>query len=215
MNEPARRLQQTAVQETGTVTAVDDDHFTVRTSGGDYRATRARSCLLRPELNDFVLLASLDDGRSYVLAVLERQEEAPSTVAVDGDLTFEVKRGRFSVAAQRGVGIASAKDVSVVSGSIDVNAVTGNVVMQRLSYLGRYLASEVEKVKTFAGTLDQVLDRFSQRVKRSYRTVEELEQVRAERIDYSAKKNMSLRGHNTLMTAEQLVKVDGEQIHLG
>ena len=64
-------------------------------------------------------------------------------------------------------------------------------------------------------TLDSVLDRFSQRVKRSYRTVEETDQLKAERIDYTASSTMSLHGENALVTAEQLVKVDGEQIHLG
>jgi hypothetical protein len=39
--------------------------------------------------------------------------------------------------------------------------------------------------------------------------------VRARQIDYVAEKNVSVRGHNTLLTAEQLVKLDGEQVHLG
>ena len=58
-------------------------------------------------------------------------------------------------------------------------------------------------------------ERISQRVKRLYRHVEDFEQLRADKVDYVANKTMSLRGQNTLMTAEELVKVDGEQIHLG
>ena len=47
------------------------------------------------------------------------------------------------------------------------------------------------------------------------RTVEGLDQVKAEQIDYAAQKTASMRGENTLVTAEELVKVDGAQIHVG
>ena len=215
MSDLANQLDTTAVQETGTVIAEVGDGYLVRAQAGDYRARRATSCLLEPRPDDLVLLASLADGRCYLLAVLDRDKGDKATVCVDGDLELRVDAGRFTVAAQQGVGITSAKDVSLVSGSLEVNTLAGKVVVQSLSYLGRTLVTEIEKVKTFAGAIDQVLERFSQRVKRSYRTVEELDQVRAERVDYSAKKNMSLRGHNTVVTAEELVKIDGEQIHLG
>jgi hypothetical protein len=66
-----------------------------------------------------------------------------------------------------------------------------------------------------ADSCDSVFDRLLQRVKRSYRFVEEHDQVRAAQIDYVAQNNASLRGENTLITAKDLVKVDGEQIHLG
>ena len=50
-------------------------------------------------------------------------------------------------------------------------------------------------------------------MKRSYRAVEETDQLRAGQIDYVAKETLSLHGENALLTAEELVKVDGEQIH--
>jgi hypothetical protein len=203
-----------AVQEVGSVLSGAEGELSVRTDSGDYRARRAHSCLVDPVAGDFVLVATLGDGRCFVLAVLER--EAPGvTLAIDGDLDVQLRSGSFKVAAQQGVSIASADDVSVVSGRIDVNAVEGSVVVQRATFLGRYFKSEIEKVKSFAGTVDAVMDRFSQKVKRSYRTVEEVEQLRAHRIDHRAETLMNLRGKNTLMTAENLVKVDGEQIHLG
>jgi hypothetical protein len=215
MTSLANELQTTdIIQEIGTLLQDEHGELVAATASGQYRARRAVSCLVAPQRGDLVLLATTTAGSCYVLAVLERDGDEVA-LSVDGDLAIDVKKGRFSVTAGDGVDVVSGKDVSVVSGSVDVNAVEGKVVLQRLSYLGRYLLTEVEKVKSFAGTFDMVLERFSQKVKRSYRTVEEIEQVRAERIDYVAKQNMNLRGKNTLMTAEQLVKVDGEQIHLG
>jgi hypothetical protein len=60
-----------------------------------------------------------------------------------------------------------------------------------------------------------MIDSISQKVKRSYRVVEDIDHVRSSQIDYRASKNMSLRGQNALINAEELVKIDGDQIHLG
>jgi hypothetical protein len=150
-----------------------------------------------------------------VLAVLEREAGAPAILSTEGDLEIRQRRGRVSIAAQEGIDLVAAKDVSVTSSGVNVHASEGSVVLQSLSFVGSAVLAQVDRVKLLAETFDAVLDRFSQKVKRSYRTVEETDQVRAERIDYTATSTMSLHGENTLMTAEQLVKVDGEQIHLG
>ena len=49
----------------------------------------------------------------------------------------------------------------------------------------------------------------------SEKRVDGLDQLKAEHVDHSAKKTMNLHGENAVMTARQLVKVDGEQIHVG
>jgi hypothetical protein len=162
-----------------------------------------------------VLIAANETGQAWLLAVLERDSKHKTSLSVDGDLDVQLRSGKFTVAAQEGIGMVSGADVSVVSGRFNLNAVDASVALQSLTYVGRFLRGEIEKVRLAAGTLDSVLDRFSQRVKRSYRTVEEIDQVRTQQLDYKADRNLSLRGGNTLVTAERLVKLDGDQIHLG
>ncbi|WP_437872626.1 DUF3540 domain-containing protein [Sorangium sp. So ce363] len=217
MRSLARKQEPRALvtQEFGTVVRADGAALVVETDAGELRAKRAKGCLLEPEAGDLVLVAVATDGRCYVLSVLEREDGAPGSIVADGDLNIKLPAGRLGVAAQDGIGLVSAKEVAVVSAGLSVNAVDGNVALQRLSFVGTLLRAEIGKAKVLAGSLDSVLERLSQRVKRSYRTVEESEQLRAERVDYVAKKTMSLRGENTLVTAQELVKIDGEQIHLG
>ncbi len=119
------------------------------------------------------------------------------------------------MAAQDGIDLATSKEVSVASARVSVTAAEGSLTLRRLMYIGGVLHAEVERVKHIGAALDSVLDRWSQRVRRSFRFVEEHDQVRAEQIDYEAKKNMHLHAQNTLIGAEDLVKVDGEQIQLG
>ena len=185
----------------------------VRTDSGRYRALRAVSCLVEPRADDLVLVTAAEDGRCWVLAVLERDAKG-ATLSVDGDLHLRPE-GRIHLSSRRGIGIDSAQDVTVQTARVDVNALEGTVVVQGLRYLGRRLRTEVEKVKAIASTFDSVVDRFSLQAKRSYRRVEELDQLRAETIDHVADKTVHIRAKNAVVTAEQLVKVDGDQVHLG
>jgi hypothetical protein len=186
----------------------------VRTNRGDLRAKRAVGCLVEPREQDFVLVAGDPHGACYVLSVLEREGEG-TAIACDGDLDIKLTSGKLRVASQEGIDLVSAKEVSVAAGGFNVHAGAASFVLGQLSYLGSVVRAELEKAKLTSGILDTVVDRVSQRVKRSFRTVEEIDQVKAERIDYAANQTMTLRGENTLVTAKELVKMDGEQIHMG
>ena len=209
------RVSNTVTSERATVVRVEGAELVVRAVGhAEWRARRAVSCLVAPVAGDLVLVASAGDGAAWVLAVLERTEGAPGELAWDGDLKVGAS-GRVSIAAQEGVEIASGKHVRVVGASLDVSAAEGNVVVERLAYVGTRVLAEVERVKLLARSVDSVLDRLSQRVKRSYRTVEEIDRVKAKAIDYEAEATIRLHAENTVVTSDGLVRVDGDQIHLG
>lgn len=212
-NEAVKLDRDVVLQEAGTVARCDGDAFLVRTSHGSYRARRAVSCLVEPIVGDEVIVAVRSSGRGYVLAVLEREPGQKMRIKSDGDVELSVD-GRFSVQADDGVELSSRREVSVLTREVKVNALDASVVFQRLTYLGKYLQSEVEKVKSIAGSVDMVLDRFSQRARSSLRTVG-YDRVQAEQIDYKSEGSLNLRSETAVMTAKGLVKVDGAQIHVG
>lgn len=201
------------VQETARVLSVTPDGTMVQSEAGVYRAQRAVSCLVAPEVDDVVLLATSERGTCYVLAVLEREAKA-TRLTVEGDLEL-ASTGQLRIAAPEGVDLVSQKRVGVVSAEVKVNAVEAKVATQKATVVGRFLQTEFERVKSFANAIDGVFGRFSQRAKSSIRRVEGLEQLKAEHIEHSAQKTMTLHGENAVVTARQLVKVDGEQIHVG
>jgi hypothetical protein len=225
MNNVVRKIRNDAalsnddgrvVEETGRVLVVrEDGAVLVRTASGEHEAHRAVSCLVAAEVDDLVLVARSPLEGAFVLAVLRREGNAATTLAVAGDLDVRLESGRLSLAAQEGVDLLSAREVSVTAGGLRVNAAEGHVVLQSLSFLGDAVRAEIDRVKLFAQSFDSVLERFSQQVQRSYRTVAETDQVRAQRIDYTAEKTLSLHGEHQLISADELVKVDAEQIHLG
>lgn len=215
MNLPASELATDVTQEQGLVLRSDGAELVVRTSSGDYRARRAVSCLVEPRPDDLVLLAATARGACYVLAVLERVDVAPTRLVADGDLEIAAERGRVTIEGKEGLSLASGKLLELVAGSLSMKALDASLVAERLGVIGRHVTSEFERAKTFATSLDSVLGRWTQRVKRAYRTVEESDHLRAERIDYEAQRTLNLHGQNAVVTAEELVKVDGGQILVG
>ncbi len=202
-------------QDYGTVSSDEKNNLLVRSDFGVYKAQRAVSCLIEPETGDMVLFCTADGDNAYILAVLERGKGTAATISVDGDLKLLLDAGRFSIDARDGVGLASAGKISMTSAELDVQALSADLTVQNTSITGTILQASLEKIKLFAGSFDSLLDRIYQRVKRSYRFVEETDQMRAENIDHRAEKLLNLRGKNAVINARELVKLDGEQIHVG
>ncbi len=198
MNQLARRFDYQDIGELATVTAVIGDQVRVRTLRGEANARRAVSCLLAPLPRDEVLLAGTPDGRLFVLAVLERADRASTEISVPGELRLR---------AEESVSIASAK--------FSVRAAEGRMVFGSLAALAGSLLAQVESARFVAESVESICQRLFQTAKRCYRKVAELDQLRAGRVDYRAEQEICLRGENVLAGARKLVKVDGEQIHIG
>ena len=210
MESVARKIEIKAVfQEFGEVVAVDADLWTVRTALADVKARRAASCLLEPAVGDRVLLATEDGGDAYVLALLEQRDPGAATLSVEGDLTLRSVRGKVSVAAQEGVDLVTTAAVRIMARAVDVEAI------EALSVLGGAVKAELGKVKLYAATVESFFERLTLHAKSSLRTVEQLDQVKARHIDYAASGDAHLRGENALVTAHDLVKINGEQVHVG
>jgi hypothetical protein len=213
----ARRINPSLVtEESGTISHREGEVFTVELGSGVVVSKRAFSCLVEPAPGDRVLVAVEASGRAYVLAVLERPgESAKTTLRVEGDLEIQAPLGSCSIAAQEGVRIASPGEVSLTSGELHVNALRGKVVMEKLAFVGQWVHGEIGKLKVLADSVDSVVTRATQRVARSYRTVTEIDQVKAHQMDYTAKEQIRMHAKNTIVTSDNLVKVDGDQIHFG
>jgi len=202
-------------QEYGKIKAFEDMSFVVEADSGLYRAKQAVSCLVRPEIEDRVLVAWNSVGECYILAILERAGSEKTSLSFQGDVDLRVMEGRLRVVAQDGVDLASSKDISLNSSSLKVYSSEGEMTIERLIFLGSLFHGQVEKIKLIANSFDSVVERLSQRIKRAYRFVEELDQLKAGSLNYLVKKALSLRGKYSLFTAEEDVKIDGERIHMG
>ena len=213
----ARNYSQPAVfQDYGQVVGAGGTAWSVRTENGVYRAFKAVSCLVRPEIGDRVLVSIGPDSREvYILAILARTGESRTVLDIQNDAEIRTESGRLEISARDGLDLASAGDISLVSSDLRITAAQGEVNCPRLSFWGRVLEGRIEAIKLIGQTIDTVVERLHQRIKRYYRFVEGAEQVRAGRLNCQVKDSLVLRGRFSQVTAEEDVHVDGKQIHIG
>jgi hypothetical protein len=201
-------------QETGTVVEVGESGVVVETPSGRFPALCAVSCLVAPAEGDRVLVAVPPLGELYVLAVLARTSQAPLVLRLDTSTAIECA-GELSILGTEAVELRSPGEVRTTAKVARTTAVEAVIATDRLSVVSRLVEANAQHVKGVLGIVDTVLDRLSQRVKNSYRFVEELDLTRAKSVDLRASETVHVRGQNAFMTADDLVKMQAQQIHLG
>jgi hypothetical protein len=204
----------TLFHQYGEVTQLGET-VTVHSDSTVYQAKRAASCLLEPMLGDKVLMVTDTEGADYVLAVLERSGEGRAVMHLPGDAEIRTDTGSLRISGRDGIRIQTPGEMTLQSSTLAVQALQGDVTIQSLSLVGDAWRSCIDRVKTVGRSFDSILERCHQRVSRSYRIVEEMDQVKAGQIDYTADTSLQLHAKYALVTAEDLVKMDADQIHLG
>lgn len=206
-------VRQETYLESGTVERISGT-IDVRFRSGSCEARRAKSCLVAPEVGDTVLCAIEPEG-AFVLAVLEGSRGASTKLVADGDIEVQARGGRVTVCSSNGVDIVSGGDIAMTSAELQVRATRGTFGIDDLGFFGRLVQAEVAKLALVATQVDSVITRVTQRAKRVFRFIEELDQTRAGTVDVRAQDMVAVRGENAIISARVLAKVDGEQIHIG
>jgi hypothetical protein len=201
--------------EFGLVAESQQDAFIVDTPSGRYTAKKAVSCLLEPGKGARILMAGDPLGDCYILSVLEHGIDKKCSVQFDGDVEMVTKNGQFQLAAQKGISLTTVEQIGMVSSDLKVHSQRAEVSISQLFYLGTSIFAQLGKIKVLATTVESTVKRLTQKIMQSYRTVEDLDQVKAGKIDYNAEKTMSLHGKYSLITAKKDIKIDGKMIHMG
>lgn len=197
------------VLEYGVIAGRCERGFMIACDRGLVNANAAVSCLVAPETGDVVLVSRDDAGCCYILSVLERGEKARNRteLAFNGDLCLNVRGGSMSIAADDAITLAS-KD-------FELAAHEGRVSIEKTSFFGNVVESNIARVRVIADALDSIIRRAVQRFTSSYRYVEEHEETQSASTRMIVDGTLTMHTKNTMHIAEGHVKIDAEQIHLG
>jgi hypothetical protein len=195
----------------------DDDFCDVTLVDGHrtLRCQRAASCLLLPAPGDTVMVAGPQDDALYVIAVVVQADRRSATLAVDGDLHLQSKRGGIAIQSAGALDLQSDTAVATRAPQWKLTAERGQCSVSELDYQGAEVRFSVLVSRFVGHACEVVLDRLHLLTRSSFRITEEIEQVRAGQIDIQASRTLRLHAKNTLVTSKELVKVDAEQIHMG
>jgi hypothetical protein len=205
-----------AMQAIGVVEALEEDGaYRVESASSRFRAGRAASCLLLPEVGDEVLAVGSAPTHWFVLAVLRRAERGRQKLALEGDTVLAVSGGRLDIECDRSLNLRSGTTARIDSPRLSIRARVSRMITGKLSITGARAALSFDAIGAVARLVDAVVGRISTSAKHSSRSVEGLDQVHSGTIDYRAENMLGLHAQHLAATAKNVVKVDGGQIHLG
>jgi Protein of unknown function (DUF3540) len=199
---------------TGTLIACDGRDARVECGGCIVDARIAFSCIVRPEPGDRVLM-SVADGTTWVTAITERLTDTPSCLWTEGDVSIVSVRGDVSLMAGRSVNLDAADRTRIASPEIALHAGVARFVLDELQQIGRKASYYVKQIRSVGDLVETFAEHVITRTSRSSRFVEESDQLRAGDIDHRADDTLQMRAGTMLMSADGVVRVDAEQIHMG
>ena len=91
----------------------------------------------------------------------------------------------------------------------------GECEIGELRLVTRSVQAAAGSVRLVGKVFETVADRIVQMARQTLRLTDEVDQVRAGHMDYKAGETVRIHGHHTVVTGQELVKVDAAQIHMG
>jgi|SRR6516165_6692149 len=158
---------------------------------GEQRSARlALGCTYQPEPGDLVLAVPAG-ADIWVTALLARESGAPLRMAAPGGLTLET------------------------DGDLTVTAPRARVKIGELLHIGGKLVAELARLDLVAGLASTIAQQVTLHAGSYLRQVDILEQVKAGSIIQQAETSLELRAENAFLSADNLVRMDAEQVHIG
>ncbi|MEI7636766.1 MAG: DUF3540 domain-containing protein [Syntrophus sp. (in: bacteria)] len=191
----------------------EEDYIVLTDSSQLLRGTKADGCLLQPEISDLALVWQSSKDEVFILSILVKNSDS-SQIVFKGDATIQTASGLMKIEGEA-VEIAASQVVDVQAPEVNLKGRTGKVRFVDFSFLATTALLHLEKVSLIVEKMDSVLGRLTQRVKNSFRWVEQLDQTKAGHISHIAEERYSVRAGHANIIAKDDVKIDGSKIHLG
>jgi Protein of unknown function (DUF3540) len=174
----------------------------------------AFGCVVQPEPGDRVLTA-VTAGTIWVTSVLDRRSDAPMLLWAERDIAIVSLHGDVSLTAARTIDLDAAECVRLAACEIDLHAGVARFVLDELVQVSRKASLLVGKVRYVSEMIETFAEHVLTRARRSSRLIEDSDQLRASDIDHRAESTLQLRAETMLMTADRVIRVDADQIHMG
>ena len=181
------------------VLGVSGSSLVIEIEGEPRPAIRAAGCLLDPQEGDTVLAYCGEEALPIVVSVLlsgEGGEKRRMTFSGGVDISSD---GEIGITARRFTGRFS--ECSLTGGTLSL---AGEI----LSFTGRSIIHAGETLERVAGWL---IDR----ARGASRHVEGVDRTVSGEILLESESMVSIQSRTTLVSGSDLVKIDGDQVHLG
>jgi hypothetical protein len=203
-----------AALEESVVIGGGNENWIVQSSLGTYKAKKAFSCLVCPEIGDKVLSVSLAAGGASILAILERKSSQATRLKFGGDVDFS-STGSIKMLANERLEVMSGDAMNFDTVELSMRSETSSVSFDRLSVTGNEANQYINKIRVMSKYLETVSETSKQVMKNSFRLVSGLESLTAGEVLQQVKKRFTVQSKQVSMLAEEDAKLNGKRVHLG
>lgn len=203
--------------EQGQVLAVDEEEMLVQTPSATIRAGTAFSCLIQPRAGDQVLVSVDQSGPGYVLAILERPEVAAgqTELVLKGTTNLHVHNGTLHLSADEDVNLAARHSLGLTAPELDVQTRQSRLVTERLQVKARSVSGRFKRLKLVALEVENIFHQLTQRMFEYLRLVRDHEEAQVGSARYLVEDTWTTQSRNQVHMAEEIVKINAGQVHLG
>ena len=197
----------------GIIKGSSKQHWIVDTGQGVVTAKTAFSCLVKPQINDQVMIAC-DSSDYYVLAITAREVVNQLEVNLGDLVSASVSQGNLSLDCEDSFKIQT-KETEVSVQKMKVTATESQLLSHRVTAIGDDLSTTFNSVKLFANTVLDICETVTRKLTHCFKQVDGLEQHQSRDSIQSVKNSLTMRSHHANITARKEMKIDGERIHMG
>lgn len=175
----------------------------------------AFSCIVKPQAGDYVACINNPAGGCYIIAVLERHDSKNTTLEFPSDVTISSGSGSINLVAGESVGIASVKNVNVMTDTCSVKSRQTVANLESVTVSGKNVNAAFNTVQFISKTITTMAGQLLQKVKDYIRHSECSDHVKSAQMVRKVDGLYSLDSTHTVMISKKDTKIDGERIHMG
>jgi hypothetical protein len=187
------------------------EYFLVGPDGTRRWAKKAGSCLLKPATGDIVLAWNGQIQGTFIISLLIRENQGMHLI-FEGPTT--ITSGPLAIQGPV-ISIDASESASMRAPEVDLSGSKGRARFTTFSFIASSFYGHCEQVTTIMRSCHSVMQRLTQRVRDSFRTIERIDETRAAIISQTASGRFSVNAGHAVIVAEDDVTIDGEKIHLG
>ncbi len=192
-----------------------DEWYFLQGIEGCERAKQAVSCVIKVQVDDTVLVyCSADRSIAYIACVLGREQRDEGVLTLPGGVELSSKAGNLNIHAKV-IDLKAGVQVSVTSPKIDVTAFESEIKVLKVQAWFDVLEAQAVHAKFAFQNLTTAVGRLLQRVRESFRWVDEVDETRAGRVRVKVEGAYQVQSRHATIHATGVVKIDGEKIDLG
>lgn len=204
----------TVSQGVAQLARLDAEGYWVELAGRELFARRAFGCLVAPIVGDQVWLAGDDEHGYFVIAVLVRARAGATRVEVEGE--FELcASGPVRLRGEAGVELSTPTTLAMRSQVVELEAQSGMLSVTELRAVASRVVASLARVTRIGELLELLVETVTQRSENSFRVIEGVDHTQATTVQQRISQDLHIDSRRALINGGELVKMDGDQIHLG